>query len=284
MPANLNGPAAPDTIVLIHGLWMTPLSWEHWIDRYTAAGFQVLSPAWPGMEGGVQALRKDPSPIEGLGAEQVVDHYEGIIRELPAPPILMGHSFGGAFVQVLLDRGLGAVGVAIDSAPVKGVLATPLTTIKSNFPVLRNPANIHKAVPLTPEQFHYAFTNVLTEEESRAVYDRYQVPAPGRIVFQGGLANFAPHSPTAVDFRNNDRGPLLFIAGGADHIIPPSLNRSNAHHYRHSTAITAYREFPGRCHFTLGQAGWEQVADYALGWAVRPETSQLPQPADATQA
>ena len=192
MPANLNTPAATDTIVLIHGLWMTPLSWERWTNRYTAEGFRVLAPAWPGMEGGVQALRKDPSPIEGLGAEPVMNHYDGIIRALPAPPILMGHSFGGAFVQVLLDRGLGAAGVAIDSAAVKGVLGTPLSTIKANFPVLRNPANIHKAVPLTPEQFHYAFTNVLTEEQSQAVFDRYHVPAPGRIVFQGGLANFAP--------------------------------------------------------------------------------------------
>jgi pimeloyl-ACP methyl ester carboxylesterase len=278
MTINPDRPAGSGTIVLIHGLWMTPLSWEKWIDRYTAAGFRVLAPAWPGMEGGVEALRRDPSPIEGLGGEQVIDHYAGIIGELPSPPIIMGHSFGGAFVQVLLDRGLGAVGVAIDSAPVKGVLGTPLSTIKSNFPVLRNPANIHKAVPLTPEQFHYAFTNVLTADESLAVYNRYHVPAPGRIVFQGGLANFAPHSPTKVDFRKDDRAPLLFIAGGADHIIPPSINRSNAHHYRHSAAITAYREFPGRCHFTLGQPGWEEVADYALGWATSPEPSDLPRP------
>jgi pimeloyl-ACP methyl ester carboxylesterase len=273
----INDPIAR-TIVLIHGLWMTPLSWEHWVSRYTRAGFEVIAPAWPGMEGGVEALRKDSSSIETLGGEQVIDHYEDIIREVPSAPIIMGHSFGAAFVQVLLDRGLGSAGVAIDSAPVRGVLRTPLSTIKSNFPVLKNPANRHRAVPLTPKQFHYAFTKVLTTEESQTVYDRYHVPAPGRLVFQATFANLARHAPTRINFRNDERAPLLFIAGGEDKILPPSVNKSNARHYRRSSAITAYHEFPGRCHYTLGQPGWEEVADYALDWATDPWSEEVSAP------
>lgn len=182
----------------------------------------------------------------------------------------MGHSFGGAFTQILLDRGLGAAGVAIDSASVKGLLALPLSSLKSGFPVLKNPANAHKAVMLTPEEFHYAFTNTLIAEESAVVYERYAVPGPGRVLFQGALANFNPHATTAVDFHNDDRAPLLIIAGGADHVSPDAINRATAKHQSKSAALTAYKEFPGRSHYTLGQADWEQVADCALDWALHP--------------
>jgi pimeloyl-ACP methyl ester carboxylesterase len=257
----------PDTVVLIHGLWMTPLSWEHWIERYTVRGFHVLAPPWPGMDVGVEALRADPSGMEQLGIEEIVDHYEDIIGKLDQPPIIMGHSFGGTFTQVLLDRGYGAAGVGIDAAAVKGVARLPFAQAKSAFPVLKNPANSHRAVALTPEEFHYAFTNTMTEEESRAVYDRYAVPGPGRVLFQGAFANFNPHAPTRVDFHNDHRAPLLLIAGGADHTVPAVVDRSTADHYK-SKAITEYKEFPGRSHFTLGQDGWEEVADYALDWAV----------------
>jgi pimeloyl-ACP methyl ester carboxylesterase len=267
MTGNQETRTVPSTIVLIHGLWMTPRSWEHWVDRYRAAGFQVLAPAWPGMEAEVEELNRDPSPIERLKIAEIIDHYQGVIRGLDRPPIIMGHSFGGAFVQVLLDRGLGAAGVAIDSAAVKGVLRTPPSTLKSAFPVLKNPANARRAVPLTPEQFHYTFTNTLSEQESMAAYRRYHVPAAGHVLFEAGLANFTPHPATKVDFGNNDRAPLLFIIGGEDHISPPSLNLDNANHYRKSTAITDVKQFPGRSHYTLGQPGWEEVADFALNWA-----------------
>lgn len=258
----------PDTIVLIHGLWMTALSWEHWVTRYQERGFKVIARSWPRMEGDLSELRSDTSGFDDLGVEEILEHYEGIIGDLDAPPIIMGHSFGGAFTQILLDRGLGAAGVAIDSAPLKGMFALPGSTLKAGRPVLKNPANRHKAVALTPEEFHYSFTNTLDEAESEAIFERYAVPGPGRVLFQGALANLTPHARVAVDFGNDDRAPLLLIAGGADHVAPASLNRSNFEHYKKSAAVTEFKEFPGRSHYTLGEDGWEDVADYALDWAV----------------
>lgn len=256
-----------ESIVLIHGLWMTARSWEHWIDYYAAKGYRVIARSWPGLEGDIEELRRDPSAIATLGIGQIVDHYQKIIEALPCPPIIIGHSFGGLITQILLDRGLGAAGVAIAPAPVKGIFFLPFSTLKVSFPALSNPANNHKAVPLTPEQFHYAFTNNLSEEESQAVYDRYAVPGPDHVLFQAALANFNPHAETAVNFSNNERAPLLFISGGKDHVSPPSVVEANYKLYRKSTAVTNYREYLERTHYTLGQAGWEEVADFALSWA-----------------
>jgi pimeloyl-ACP methyl ester carboxylesterase len=227
----------------------------------------VIARAWPHMDRDVEELRADTSEIDDLGIEEIVEHYESIIRDAGDPPIIMGHSFGGAITQILLDRGLGAAGVAIDSAPLKGQYVLPVSTLRSSFPVLKNPANRHRSVPLTAEEFHYAFTNTLSEEESLKVYERYAVPGPGRVLFQGAFANVSPHSPVSVDFKNADRAPLLLIAGGDDHVSPASLTESNFKHYK-SDAVTEFKNFPGRSHYTLGQEGWEEVADYALDWAV----------------
>lgn len=259
----------PDTIVLIHGLWMTPLSWEHWVTRYESRGYSVLALAYPGFEVGVEALRKDPTPIEKATVPATVEYFESEIEKLDRPPIIMGHSFGGLLTQILLDHGYGAAGVAIDSAPTEGIRVSPPSQVRATFPVLKNPANRHKAVGFTPKQFHYAFTNNLSEEESAKVYERYHIPAPGSWVWDPVLANFTPgHQDTYVDFKNDDRAPLLFISGGEDNIMPASVNESNMHHYRRSKAITDYKEFPQRSHFTVGEEGWEEVADYALDWAV----------------
>jgi pimeloyl-ACP methyl ester carboxylesterase len=255
-------------IVLIHGLWMTPRSWEHWIDHYERRGYQVLAPAYPGLEVEVEALREDPSPIEALSVPETVAHFEDIIRGLDQAPFIMGHSFGGVITQILLDHGVGAAGVAIDSVPAEGVRVVPRSQIKATFPVLENPANRHRAVPFTLKQFHYAFTNTLDDEEAARVYERYHVAAPGSWVWGGILANLTPgHQDTWVNFANEDRAPLLFIAGGEDHIMPAEVNRSNAEHYAKSKAHTDYKEFAGRSHFTVGQPGWEEVADFALDWA-----------------
>ncbi len=255
------------TIVLIHGLWMTSLCWEHWVARYTAKGYNVIAKSWPGLDIDINELRRNPVPIASLGVTEVVDYYEKVIRGLDRPPIIMGHSFGGLMTQILLDRGLGTAGVAIATAPVKGIILLPFSTLKVSFPALSNPANNHRAVPLTPEQFHYAFTNTLSEEESLAVYERYAVPGPDHVLFQAAFANFNPHAATAVDLHNNTRAPLLLISGGQDHISPASVVKANYELYRKSNAVTEYKEFPERTHYTLGQSGWEEVADYALSWA-----------------
>lgn len=259
----------PGTIVLIHGLWMTPRSWEHWIERYEREGSTVLAPSWPGLEGEVEALRRDPSPLARQHVAAIVDHYERIIRALDDPPIIMGHSFGGAFVQVLLSRGLGAAGVAIDSAATRGVYRLPASSLRSGAPVLANPLNVSRAVPLSRKHFRYVFGNTVTQAESDAAYARYAVPAAARVLFEGALANALPHSALRVDYRTPDRAPLLFIAGGRDHVIPEVTNRANAKKYERSGAVTDLKVFPERSHFTVGEPGWEAVADLALDWSLR---------------
>ncbi|MEU5379507.1 MULTISPECIES: alpha/beta hydrolase [unclassified Streptomyces] len=270
---------APNTIVLIHGLWMTPLAWEHWAARYEERGFTVLTPGYPGIEAGeagVAALREDPSAIAGVGVREVLDHLTEVIEKLDTPPIIMGHSFGGTFAQLLVGAGLGAAGVSIDGAAVKGVNAMPLSELRSVLPVLKDPANMHRAVPLTAKQFHYAFTNTLDENASQQAYDRYSVPTPARILFQGGFAAVTPHAATTFDFSDNDRAPLLFVSGGSDHILPPAVQRQNYEkNANYSTAVTAHTVFEGRDHFTCGEPGWEAVADYALDWALNPRSGVL---------
>ena len=254
------------TIVLIHGLWMTPRSWEHWRERYERSGYQVLTPAYPGLEVEVERLREDPSPIGSLTVPETLAHLESVIRGLDRPPLIMGHSYGGLLTQLLLDRGFGAAGVAIDSAPPEGIRKVPLAQFRALFPAFENPANRHRPVPFTAKHFHYAFTNTLSEEESAAVYERYHIAAPGRWIWEGFLSNVKPgHQDTWVNFENDQRPPLLFIAGSVDHVMPAAVNRSNFEHYK-SSAHTDYKEFEGRSHFTVGQPGWEMVADYALNW------------------
>ncbi|HEX7255668.1 MAG TPA: alpha/beta hydrolase [Gaiellaceae bacterium] len=267
--------ATPDTILFVHGLWMTPRSWENWASRYEARGYKVLAPAWPGMEAEVEALNRDPSPIAQQEVGRIVDHYERIIRSLDTPPIIVGHSFGGAFVQLLLDRGLGAAGVGIAPATVKGVFDLPLSTIRSSSPILRNPFNRTNAVPLNSKQFHYAFANTLSREESDAIRRRYHVPGSSRVLRQGAFANLQRRSPMAVNFRNDSRAPLLSIAFEHDHVIPPKSARHNAEKYRESAAVTEFKEFPGRPHFP-GAPGWEEVADLALTWAMENATADRP--------
>ncbi|ASR38469.1 alpha/beta hydrolase [Prauserella marina] len=256
------------TIVLVHGFWVTPRSWENWIDRYERAGYRVLAPAYPGFEVEVETLNADPTPIEDLTAPAVIAHLESVVGALDEPPIIMGHSAGGAFTQVLLDRGYGAAGVALNSAPTEGVTVVPLSQIKSTFPVLKNPANRHKAVGLTLEQWRYAFTNTFTDEETKALYQRYHIPASGRVLWGGVLANFQPGPQDIhVDYHNDKRAPLLFISGGQDHIMPPSVQRSNARHYK-SDSVTEVVEYEDKAHLLPAQEGWEEIADFALAWAV----------------
>ncbi|QTE27971.1 alpha/beta hydrolase [Pengzhenrongella sicca] len=273
--------STPDTIVLIHGFWVTPRSWEHWVSHYEARGYRVLAPAYPGFEVEVEALNTDPTPIVNLTVPAIISHLEEVVRELETAPILIGHSAGGAFTQILLDHGFGAAGVAINSAPTEGVPVVPLSQVRATFPVLRNPANHHKAVAYTPEQWHYAFANTFSPEESLALYERYAIPASGRILWDSVLANLQPgHQGTWVDYRNDARAPLLFIAGSEDNLMPPAIQRSNAKHYTSAT-VTEVKEYPGRAHLLPAQAGWEEVADDALEWAVAHARTSAPGGANA---
>jgi pimeloyl-ACP methyl ester carboxylesterase len=265
----MNTQASAPSIVLVHGLWLTPRSWEGWKARFESRGYHVLAPAWPRMQGDVEDIRRDPSPLNGLGVTEITDHYAEIIRGLDRPPIIIGHSFGGLVTELLLDRGLGAAGVALSPAPVKGVLRLPLAQLRSAFPVLSNPANRKRTVELTPQQFHYAFTNTMSDAESQVAYERYEVPGPGRVIFQAAFANFNPGAVSKVDFHKDDRPPLLIVGNSKDHTVPASVSREAAQRMGRSQAVVDYNEFPGRPHFTAGAPGWEDVADYAIEWATR---------------
>ena len=258
-----------DTVVLVHGFWVTPRSWEHWITHYEARGFRVLAPGYPGFEAEVEALNADPAPILKVTVPEIIEHLESVVRELDTPPIIMGHSAGGAFTQILLDHGFGAAGVALNSAPTEGVRVVPFSQVKSTFPVLKSPANRHKAIPLSYDEWKYAFTNTFSEEEARALYERYAIPANGGILWGSVLSNFQPgHQDTWVDYHNDSRAPLLFVSGSEDHIMPPDVQRSNAKHYKSQT-ITEIREYDGYAHLLPAQEGWEKIADEVLDWALQ---------------
>ncbi len=255
------------TIMLIHGLWMTPLSWENFEKRFQELGYQVMVPGWPGHEGDILEIReKAESTLAGLGLEEVVDHYRGILSNLNVSPILLGHSFGGLVVQLLIDQGFGTAGVTLDSAAPKGVHKLALPQLRSTFPVLSNPANRHKVVGLNFKQFHYAFANTMSESDARRAYERYTIPDTGKPLFQSAFADLISHATTGIDYENNTRSPLLLLAGSEDHTVPATVCRANYDKYRHSKAKTDFHEFPGRSHLIMVQEGWQEVVDYIHHW------------------
>ena len=255
-----------ETIVLIHGLWMTPRSWDNFTYFFEDYGLRVCAPAWPGIEGEL-AVRHDPSPLAGLGIAEIADHYESFVRSLPEPPILIGHSIGGLIVQLLVARGLGTAAVAINAMPPRDVWRLPWPAIKAAAPVLSNPFNWRRTVELTFDQFRWAFAHVMTEEDAVDAYDDYVIAGPGRIIFEQALSNFNPWARNRVNRFSNYRAPLLLIAGGEDRLAPPAQVKANYSRYRVSEATTDYKEFPRRSHLIIAQDGWEEVAAYALGWA-----------------
>jgi pimeloyl-ACP methyl ester carboxylesterase len=253
-------------VLFIHGLWLHASSWEPWFDRFAAAGYAPVAPGWPGDADTVEGARADPDAIANRGIDEVTEHYAAIIAALPAPPVIIGHSFGGMIAEKLLGQGLGAAAIAIDAAQIKGVLPLPLSALRSTLPVFRNPANIGRAVSLTAEQFRYSFGNAISEAESDDLYERWSIPAPGRPLFEAATANFSLHSPDKVQTRNEDRGPLLLVMGGRDHTVPEAITKSTLKQYRHSGAVTDLEEFPDRGHSLTIDAGWAAVAELALAW------------------
>ncbi len=256
---------ANGTIVLIHGLWMTPKSWDGWKARYEAAGYSVVVPAWPGVDDDVEGMRRDPSALNGLRISTVADHLARVIEGLDEAPIIMGHSYGGLMTQLMLDRGLGRAGVAVDSAQSAGIPAIPWSVIRGLMPVFGKPWTVNRTVLLSPKQFRYAFANSMTQEESDRVREEFVIPAPGKPLWQAATHMFMNTGESRIDYAKPDRAPLLFVTGGADHVVPASVNRKNAKRY--TSGVVDVKEFPGRTHYTVGQDGWEEVADYALAWA-----------------
>ena len=251
------------TIMLIHGAWMTPSSWDRFRARYEARGYTVVTPAWPFVQGAPTAQRANPDPRLGkLGVKDIVDHYEAEIRKLSEPPILMGHSFGGLFVQLLLDRGLGAAGVAIDPGAPFGVLVHPVAVLTS-LPVFTTWNAWNKALPFTFESFRKGFANTLPESQMRAEYEAQCVPSPGRIFFDVVLGRGAK-----VNWKNPRRAPLLLIAAEHDRTVPAPMVKTNYKAQKKAGSATDFHLFYGRSHYLCNEAGWEDVADYCLDWAV----------------
>ncbi len=247
------------SVFFIHGMYMTPLCWEHWVPRFEAAGYDAVAPAWPGRDQPVEILRQNhPDPELGkLTLTDVVDHLAGLITALDEKPVLIGHSMGGLAVQLLLQRGLGAAGVAISSAPPMGVFTTRLPFLKSNWPHITPFADQGVPIRMTFERFQYTFVNGMPEAEQRAAFERYVVPESRRVPRESLFAK--------VDFKKK-HAPLLLVAGSNDHLIPAVLNKTNHARYSGSASVTDFKEFAGRTHFIVGQSGWEEVADYVLGW------------------
>jgi alpha-beta hydrolase superfamily lysophospholipase len=253
-------------VVFIHGLWLHATSWQPWVDLFASAGYRPSAPGWPHEPPTVAEAREHPEAVADLTIDDVTQHYADLIAQLDEPPVIIGHSFGGLFAEKLLGQGLGRGAVAIDPAQIKGVLPLPLAQLRSGFPALGNPANLHRSVSLTRKEFRYGFGNALTEEESDQLHERWTIPSPARPLFQAAAANFVMHSQAAVDTANTDRGPLLLISGTADHTVPDVVTRSTLKQYRDSTAVTELQQFEGRGHSLTIDSGWHEVADAILQW------------------
>jgi pimeloyl-ACP methyl ester carboxylesterase len=256
-------------VLFIHGLWLHATSWNGWIELFDAAGYNASAPGWPDDPDTVAEAREYPDKIADHGIDDVFAHYAKIIAALPSKPILIGHSFGGMIAQRLLGEDLAAAAVAIDAAQIKGVLPVPLSALRATLPVFKNPANKHRAVSLTREQFRFAFGNALTEQESDDLFEQWTIPAPGRPLFEAASANFNPHSPAKVNTANSGRGPLLLMMGGKDHTVPEAVTKATLKQYRHSEATTDITEFADRGHSLTIDHGWREVAQATLDWLKR---------------
>jgi non-heme chloroperoxidase len=257
-------------VVFIHGLWLLPSSWDRWATVFEEAGFTALTPGWPDDPETVEEANEHPEVFAKKTVGQVADHFDEIVSKLDKKPAVVGHSFGGLLTQILAGRGLSAASVAIDPAPFQGVLPLPFSALKSASPVLRNPANRNRAVPLTYEQFRYGFANAVSEDEAKELYDTYAVPAAGAPLFQAATANFNPWTEVKVDTKNPERGPLLIISGEKDHTVPWSIANASFKQQDHNESnVTEIVEIKGRGHALTIDSGWREVADTALAFVKR---------------
>jgi pimeloyl-ACP methyl ester carboxylesterase len=264
--ANASGQAP---VVFVHGLWLLPSSWDRWASVFEEAGYAALTPGWPDDPETVQEAKAHPEVFAGKSVGQVADYAEGIIRRLDVKPAIIGHSFGGLLTQILAGRGLAAASVAISPAPFRGVLPLPISALRSAQPVLGNPANLHRAVPLTYEQFRYGFANAVGDEEAKELYESYSVPGSGTPIFQAAAANLNPWTEAKVDTKNPERGPLLIISGEKDHTVPKAIANASYKRQKRNEGVTEFLVLPGRGHALTIDNGWQEVADTALAFVRR---------------
>ncbi len=256
-------------VVFIHGLWLLPSSWDRWATVFEEAGYAPLTPGWPDDPETVEEAKAHPEVFAHKTIGQVADHYGTVIGNLDKKPAVVGHSFGGLMVHIIAGRGLSAASVAIDAAPFRGVLPLPISSLKSSKPVLGNPRNRNRAVPLTYDQFRYAFANAVSEDEAKELYDTYTVPAAGAPLFQAATANLNPWTEAKVDHKNPDRGPLLIISGQKDHTVPRAISEAAYKIQEENVGVTEFFEVPGRGHALTIDHGWREVADICLGFVQR---------------
>jgi non-heme chloroperoxidase len=256
-------------VVFIHGLWLLPSSWDRWADVFRAAGYAPITPGWPDDPETVAEANAHPEVFANKTVGQVADHYSEVIGKLDKQPAVIGHSFGGLLAMIVAGRGLSTATVAIDAAPFRGVLPLPISALRSSAPVLTNPANRHKAVPLTYEQFRYAFANAVSEEEAHELYESFAVPASGAPLFQAATANLNPWTEAKVDTENPYRGPLLIISGEKDHTVPPSISDAAYKQQLKNPGTTEFAEVPDRGHSLTIDHGWLEVAQTSLAFVER---------------
>jgi pimeloyl-ACP methyl ester carboxylesterase len=256
-------------VVFIHGLWLLGSSWDNWAGVFREAGYATLQPGWPDDPADVEEAKANPDVFANKKVGQVAAHYAAIAGALTRKPALVGHSFGGLLVQILAGRGLSAATVAVDPAPFRGVLPLPYSALKASSGVLKNPANRHRAVPLTLEQFRYGFANAVSEEEAKQLYDEYSVPGPGAPIFQAATANLDPWTDAKVELENADRGPLLITSGEKDHQVPGAISEASYKKQQRNSGVTEFVEIPGRGHSLTIDSGWREVAQIALDFVGR---------------
>ena len=256
-------------VVFIHGLWLLPSSWDRWAAVFAEAGYAALTPGWPDDPPTVEEAKAHPEVFAHKTIAQVADHYADVIGQLKLKPAVIGHSFGGLLTQIIAGRGLAAVSVAIDPAPFRGVLPLPFSALKSASPVLGNPANRNRAIPLTYDQFRYAFANAVSEDEAKDLYKTFSVATPGEPLFQAAVANLNPWTEAKVDTKNPDRGPLLIISGGQDHTVPPAIANASYKQQQRNEGTTEFAAMPDRGHALTIDHGWREVADKALAFVKR---------------
>jgi non-heme chloroperoxidase len=263
-------------VVFIHGLWLLSSSWDRWRRLFEDNGYSTIAPGWPDDPETVAEAREHPEVFAHKMVQAVTDHYLDAIGRLNEKPAVVGHSFGGLIAQKIAGEGASAVTVSIDPAPGRGVLPLPPSALKSGSPVLGNPANARRSVTLTFDEFKYGWANNLDEEEARQLYGEFHVAASGVPIFQAAVANLNPFSETKVEYKAENRGPILLISGEKDHTVPHAITHAAYKQHSKNAGVTEFVELPGRGHSLVIDHGWEEVARTALDFIRKQGPAEHP--------